>query len=394
VVGSTTGPTGAPAGARHHAKMAEVEEVDLTNEPDEPAAAAAAPSAPQSPPPDGMSTAGGAGDADDAAPQPAGRKRRSSQGAKKAKRQSIGARAELTLAGEDGTETVSVKRSVRIQALESQRMKDEMQAKLGREKQQQQVLHMRIASLLKKVEYMDKKRQAAEDKLGEAKVQARTAKTDSTSSNVKHLTDLNAKDKEIAQLKKVVRKLESAGTKPKASPREKKKEAGAAAGAAAAAAAEQAVATASAAAAKTIVGLEKQLSQVVTSSKKEAAGHQKSLKAAESRLQSTAEKLTQQIAATKAAKAQCRELHAEASSLKKQIAQAARAAAVASELAASEKKAAAEAAAQPLVPSAPVEDDAAVALRAEVHKLQQQVRPWPLAEGYQSELLVIERAQP
>eukprot|EP01043_Picozoa_sp_COSAG02_P110795 COSAG02_NODE_46935_length_345_cov_0.605691_1_plen_62_part_10 len=60
------------------------------------------------------------------------------------------------------------------------------------------VLHGRIASLLKKVEYMDKRRSDAEDKLAATKAAARAAKTSQTGGNVQHLSEINAKDKEIA----------------------------------------------------------------------------------------------------------------------------------------------------------------------------------------------------
>eukprot|EP01043_Picozoa_sp_COSAG02_P017111 COSAG02_NODE_769_length_17369_cov_8.151013_9_plen_162_part_00 len=77
------------------------------------------------------------------------------------------------------------------------------------------ILHGRIASLLKKVEYMDKRRSDAEDKLAASKAAARAAKNSKTGGNLEHLTEINAKDKEIASLKKALQGAPSQGSPKK-----------------------------------------------------------------------------------------------------------------------------------------------------------------------------------
>jgi len=73
------------------------------------------------------------------------------------------------IASADGS-GISVKRSLRIQALEGQKAVDGVYRQLQREKNQQYVLNTRIGQLLKKVEYMDRKKNAAEESLATTKL--------------------------------------------------------------------------------------------------------------------------------------------------------------------------------------------------------------------------------
>lgn len=106
-------------------------------------------------------------------------------------------------------------RSLRIAKLEGEAQRKAVEAELQKEKEQQMVLHGRIASLLKKVEYMDKRRSEAEEKLAATKTAARAAKTDKTGGNLQHLSEINAKDKEISSLKKALKGTKAQGTPKK-----------------------------------------------------------------------------------------------------------------------------------------------------------------------------------
>ena len=106
-------------------------------------------------------------------------------------------------------------RSLRIAKLEGEAQRKAVEEELRKEKDQQMVLHGRIASLLKKVEYMDKRRSDAEEKLAASKAAARAAKNSETGGNVQHLAEINAKDKEIAKLKKALQGVSSKGTPKK-----------------------------------------------------------------------------------------------------------------------------------------------------------------------------------
>lgn len=108
-----------------------------------------------------------------------------------------------------------LQRSLRIAKLEGEAQRKAVEDELRKEKDQQMVLHGRIASLLKKVEYMDKRRSDAEDKLAAAKAAARAAKTSQTGGNVQHLSEISAKDKEIASLKKALQGATSKGSPKK-----------------------------------------------------------------------------------------------------------------------------------------------------------------------------------
>ena len=102
-----------------------------------------------------------------------------------------------------------VKRSLRIAALEGKAQQKAAEEELAKEKSQQMVLHQRIASLLKKVEYMDRKRSDAEDKLREEKKKKAGAGG-------------AEKDKEITKLKRQLAKAGSTvyitGREPHTSP--------------------------------------------------------------------------------------------------------------------------------------------------------------------------------
>ena len=93
----------------------------------------------------------------DNSPEPVRHTRRSS-GAAKRPRTSGSVEVQL----DDGN---TAKRSLRIAKLEGEAQRKAVEAELEKEREQQMVLHGRIASLLKKVEYMDKRRSEAEEKL-------------------------------------------------------------------------------------------------------------------------------------------------------------------------------------------------------------------------------------
>ena len=111
-------------------------------------------------------------------------------------------RASVDLSNEDDGSTAVVKRSLRIAALEGKAQQKAAEEELEKEKGQQMVLHQRIASLLKKVEYMDRKRSDAEDKLREEKKKKAGAGG-------------AEKDKEITKLKRQLAKAGSSGGSPK-----------------------------------------------------------------------------------------------------------------------------------------------------------------------------------
>ena len=222
-------------------------------------------------------------------------------------RTSLGAHAEVQLAGEDGAAGVSVKRSMRIQALEGQKQKEDAE-------RQERILHSRIAALLKKVEYMDRKNTATEEKLADAKRQAkenlkgaRSAKTSNTSDNVQHLTEISAKDKEIAKLNKALRVLEGKGAasvSKQPSPRQTELEA-------------------------RVTKAEKKTADL----QKSTAAKDKKLAALETKLRQATEKSQREAAATKEMRTANRALEKEVASLKakQQEAQAAPASAAASD---------------------------------------------------------------
>jgi hypothetical protein len=134
----------------------------------------------------------------DNSPEPVRQPRRSSGAGVKRPRSSGSVAVQL----DDGS---TAKRSLRIAKLEGEAQRKAVEVELEKEKQQQMMLHGRIASLLKKVEYMDKRRSEAEDKLAATKAAARAAKTNTTGGTLEHLSEINAKDKEIAKLKKAMK---------------------------------------------------------------------------------------------------------------------------------------------------------------------------------------------
>ena len=130
-----------------------------------------------------------------ASPAPRAARRSSAGGTKRP-------RASVDLSNEDDGSTAVVKRSLRIAALEGKAQQKAAEEELEKEKGQQMVLHQRIASLLKKVEYMDRKRSDAEDKLREEKKKKAGAGG-------------AEKDKEITKLKRQLAKAGSSGGSPK-----------------------------------------------------------------------------------------------------------------------------------------------------------------------------------
>ena len=130
-----------------------------------------------------------------ASPAPRAARRSSAGGTKRP-------RASVDLSNEDDGSTAVVKRSLRIAALEGKAQQKAAEEELEKEKGQQMVLHQRIASLLKKVEYMDRKRSDAEDKLREEKKKKAGAGG-------------AEKDKEITKLKRQLAKAGSGGSPKK-----------------------------------------------------------------------------------------------------------------------------------------------------------------------------------